>query len=396
MPLVTPEKIEEWLKEIEVRPSSAPFIIELIARRLQELLNRCEALLAENIELQSGRRVEEYERRIAHLEYQLELLKRQFPDERWPVMIEPLEEGTPAKLDTTSLIISDISGHVLRFEINPQNLSIGFELCKLSDKLLFDKELPRLLAAPTSEELLFVFTSGRVSVLPVSSIPAASLEGQLSLGKASIPDEPRAGEKLACMLPISRLPLSEFFLQTSRRGYLKKINVSMAQSILANHYIGTGIKQPPDITFGLLLCTKEDRLVLVSRDGYLQCLEVKSLPVTVDEALRLEPSDHLVAACISTQDQAILAITQGGKVIHLAAGSVEISSSFKIRGQALFSAKRRAAGTKIVGAAVVRENEWGVVLHQNGNLTVHPIREIVGAGSVPADGDLLAFATFGE
>ena len=69
-------KIDEWMKEAEERPQSAVTIVRLIARHLRELSERDEELLAENIDLQNGTRVEEYKKRIAHLEYQLNLLKR--------------------------------------------------------------------------------------------------------------------------------------------------------------------------------------------------------------------------------------------------------------------------------------------------------------------------------
>ena len=71
-------KIDEWMKEAEARPESAVTIVKLIARRLRELTERDEELLTENIALQNGTRVEEYQKRIAHLEYQLDLLKRRF------------------------------------------------------------------------------------------------------------------------------------------------------------------------------------------------------------------------------------------------------------------------------------------------------------------------------
>ena len=80
-PMVTPEKIEEWIKETIERPESAPLILQYISGRLRDLAERNEELLAENIALTSGKRVEEYERRIAHLEYQLELVKRQLGGE---------------------------------------------------------------------------------------------------------------------------------------------------------------------------------------------------------------------------------------------------------------------------------------------------------------------------
>ena len=69
------QKIDEWMKEAETRPESAVTIVRLVSKRLVELSTRNEELLSENIALQNGTRVEEYQKRIAHLEYQLDLLK---------------------------------------------------------------------------------------------------------------------------------------------------------------------------------------------------------------------------------------------------------------------------------------------------------------------------------
>ncbi|HKI53907.1 MAG TPA: hypothetical protein VJ987_07260, partial [Anaerolineales bacterium] len=72
------KKIDEWMKEAEEQPASAIAIVKLVANRLRQLTERNEELLAENIALENGTRVEEYQKQIAHLEYQLDLLKRRF------------------------------------------------------------------------------------------------------------------------------------------------------------------------------------------------------------------------------------------------------------------------------------------------------------------------------
>src|SRR4030095_5852429 len=93
-------KIDEWMKEAEERPESAITIVKLISRRLRELTERNEELLAENIALQNGTRVEEYQKRITHLEYQLDLLKRRFGDDDKAPMELPTK---PAEILTVSL-----------------------------------------------------------------------------------------------------------------------------------------------------------------------------------------------------------------------------------------------------------------------------------------------------
>src|SRR5512137_2957910 len=105
--LINQNKIDEWIHEVEERPSSAALIIRYIANRLSELASREEELAAENIELLSGRKVEEYENRITSLEYQLELLKRQLGGEVSLPLEPPVTTPTP---ETISLLVYNSLG----------------------------------------------------------------------------------------------------------------------------------------------------------------------------------------------------------------------------------------------------------------------------------------------
>ena len=108
-------KIDEWIKEAEARPESAITIVKLISRRLRELTERNEELLAENIALQNGTRVEEFQKRITHLEYQLDLLKRRFGADDAALVELPTK---PVESTTLSLLIYNTRGRVFRIELN--------------------------------------------------------------------------------------------------------------------------------------------------------------------------------------------------------------------------------------------------------------------------------------
>ncbi|MEW5868863.1 MAG: hypothetical protein AB1894_06270 [Chloroflexota bacterium] len=397
--MITTEKIEEWLKEVQERPESAALILQYIANRLRDLSSRNEALLEENIALQSGKRVEEYEQRIAHLEYQLELLKRQVGGQL--AGDEILDTSQSKKLsETLSLLVYDALGKVLRFEIAPGSLEDGRLLGNLKGELSAADEAPRLFVTSSLEEILFVFTSGRVEALPVESLAPAEWQEQpkqgvsLDWANVPIPSEPRAGETLACLLPISKLALSEFFLQTSRKGCAKKIGTSMAQTILGNHYIGSGVKQSPDKMFDILLCTNEDHLILISRHGYMLRVEVKRLSFSVEDVIRLDATDHLAAVLLAGAGKSILVMTQVGKAIHLAEESLEVAQTLKTRGKALLSAKRRESGVRVVGAAAVSDGDWSISLDQQGHLQVQSMEKLLGIGTVEAQSELLAWTAF--
>ena len=202
-------KIDEWMKEAEERPESAVTIVRLIARRLRELSERDEELLAENIALQNGSRVEEYQKRIAHLEYQLDLLKRRFGVDDASLVELPTK---PAETSSLSLLIYNAQGRIFRLELSSNTKEFG----RITGEMVTDLEPPRILSVPSNEDVLLLFTSGRVDTYSVGNIPTVELGGTWDWSQAALPNEPRAGEGLACIAPFSKLPLSDFFLQIGR------------------------------------------------------------------------------------------------------------------------------------------------------------------------------------
>ncbi len=124
--MITPEKIDEWINEVKDRPGSAVIILQYISNRLRDLTQRNEDLRADNLALRTEKKVEEYERRIANLEYQLDLLKRQFGGD--PAVLEALASAaTPVGVtpDLLSVLVFDARGHILRLEARPRRINRG-------------------------------------------------------------------------------------------------------------------------------------------------------------------------------------------------------------------------------------------------------------------------------
>jgi hypothetical protein len=376
-------KIDEWMREAETRPESAVMIVRLVAKRLRELTERNEELLTENIALQNGTRVEEYQKRIAHLEYQLDLLKRRFgADESLLADLPP----TSGETSTISLLAYNNYGRVLRVEVASNIQTLGH----LVDEALANSEQPRLLAVPSNEEVLLLFTSGRVSTCAVESISTVGLGGEWMWNSAALPDEPRAGEFLACIMPISQLPLSEFFLQVSRRGCVKKTMTSMGQSILGNHYLGKGTLQKSDQPFDVTLCLKKNLFAFVTIEGKLLGLDVNELSYSAEDRIKLTASDYVIASFVPHPEESMLFVTQTGKVIQRDCDSLELSKSALAKGQALIPPSRLEQGVRFIGAAPARATDRIAVLDSKGNLKVYEAQAIIGAGSIEGEGMILS------
>jgi DNA gyrase/topoisomerase IV subunit A len=379
---MTLPRIEEWIKEVEQRPGSALTILKLIARRLRDLTEENQALLAENISLQDGTPVEEYRKRIIHLEYQLDMLKRRLGLNQEELAALSAE---PAAI-TLSLLVYNAHGRILRIEPVPETGVSGH----ISGELLAGGEAPRLLALPANEELLLLFSSGRISTCAVEDLPAWPA-GDWDLEQAALPDEPHAGERLACVIPLSGLALADFFLQASRRGCIKKTMTSMAENVFENHYLGRGTIQRMDQPLDVTLCRKGELFALVTQAGRLLGLNVGDLPYSVEERIKLEATDHMVAGFIICPEELLLCLTQTGKVISRSAGFIEPVRSSASRGQTLIPPARLEQGTRFIGAAAIQETDRVAVLDADGNLSLHAQDELTGAGVIRNEVPLVAF-----
>ncbi len=272
-------------------------------------------------------------------------------------------------------------------------------LGQIQGEVLQGEEPPRLLIVPSTEEVMSIFTSGRITTYPVSRIPpvSQSADGKSGIVKweqAILPDEPRGGERLACLMPVSKIALAEFFIQTSRRGFVKKIRISMAQSILANHYIGSGVKLPLDRTFSICLGGKDDHLILVSHEGFLIRLEMNRISSAVEEAIRLGSSDHLVSSFVFRPMSSVLVMTQIGKALQITEDRLDVAKSLKTKGQAVFSAQRREQGARVAGAGSVGEADWAAGLHRDGQIKLYSLVEVFASGRLPEDSELVSFEPF--
>lgn len=375
-----PDKIDEWIKEAETRPASALTILRLVANRLRDLSERNEELLAENIALQDGSRVQEYQKHIVHLEYQLDMLKRRLGGDLSAL------ESLPAETETANILVYNIQGQILRLEAGQAPGPLG----RIRDELAFNGEWPRILSVSAQDELLLLFTSGRVSTCAVAEIPVLEAGGAWDWTQAALPEEPHAGEMLACLMPLSALPLSDCFLQASRRGSVKKTMTSLSETILSKNYLGKGTVQKADQAFDALLCQKKDHYAIITYEGRLLGLDVDGLSYSAEERLRLTASDYVVASFTLPPDASLLCLTQTGKVIHRPADILELAKSPLTRGQALIPPSRLEQGTRFIGAVPVRDDDQLAVLDADGNLQTYLVESVSGAGTLQAGALLLS------
>lgn len=376
-------KIDEWMKEVDERPESAVTIVRLVVRRLRELSEQNEELLTENIALENGTRIEEYQKRITHLEYQLDMFKRRYRVNASTLANLPVAEENDS---TLNLLIYNAQGRVFRVELEDETKAVG----SLTGEMVADQEPPRLLTVTSNETLLFLFTSGRVETFSASDIPTTPIGNTWAWEQATLVNEPHAGETLACIVPFSHLPLSDFFLQISRRGFTKKALTSISDSVLQNHFLGRGAIYKSDQPFNITLANKNNLAAFVTYEGKVTAFDVEELLYIADERIKLSATDYVVGAFLLPKNSSVLCITQNGKVIHREDNSIEIHKSSKSKGQSLIPVSRLEQGVRFMGALAVKDSDRIAVLDATGKINIHQAHEMMGNGSISAEGWILS------
>lgn len=396
--MINQANIGEWLREVKERPESAPLIIREIANRLIELDKLNERLRAENLALSTKHRVQQYQDRIAELEYQLEIMGKQ------------LENG-PASLEAVNLLVYNWRGQVIKLAVNAADLVSGATIGSFSGEVVVEKDRIGLCSVHPQEELLLVFASGRSTRLPVDNIPLGQSKGlnwdeahdeNLSLEEASHSEEASSGEGLVCITPISRMSMFDQAVQTSRRGYARKISIRFLQRYISRNSIGKGTDASVkvDQPFNLTLCNQDDLFVMVSRQGYVLSVSGDDLPVAAGQAIRLDPDDSVVASFALAGGASLVIVTQEGRAIRYPASWLKPVAKLGRKGQAIWSKAKRETGIQVVGALAAADDDWGVGLKANGQLVAVKISEIPLSRSTKVEHllkniypfDLLAFA----
>jgi len=159
---------------------------------------------------------------------------------------------------------------------------------------------------------------------------------------------------------------------------------------LASHYIGKGALGKSDQPFDLALCGDQERFAFVTYEGKLLGLDVDDLSYALEERIKLSATDYVIASFIPRPEDALIFVTQTGKVVHRESQMLEPSKSPSAKGGALISANRLEQGIRFMGAAPVQDGDRVAVLDAAGQIKVYEAGGIIGSGSIGTGGLVLS------
>ena len=131
--------------------------------------------------------------------------------------------------------------------------------------------------------------------------------------------------------------------------------------------------------------------------GIPLCIALNMMDVAHHRGIHIDVerlSQLLGVPVIPTQAVRHVGIGDLKAAIHRTAESIEVAEVLQRKGKALYSKARREKGVCVVGGGVIDAEDWGLALHQNGAITLHGMQALLQSGTIPVEGEIMAFVTF--
>jgi DNA gyrase subunit A len=234
----------------------------------------------------------------------------------------------------------------------------------------------RLLAvADTHDNLLFFTNRGKVFHAKCYEIPADSsrvAKGTAVINLFSIAED----EKVTAMVALSDFKPGAYLLMATRHGEIKKTAVENFASVRSSGLIAIDL-EPGDELVAACLATDQDDVLLVTEQGQairFAASELRAVSRTSGgvRGIRLSPGDQVIGMDIVHPDAYVLSVTAGGfgKLTPVAAYPRQHRAGGGVR-----TFKLTEKSGKVASAKVVSLSQQAMIISAEGIVIQTPVKE---------------------
>jgi len=229
--------------------------------------------------------------------------------------------------------------------------------------------------ADTHDNLLFFTNRGRVFHLKCYEIQADSsrvAKGTAVVNLFSV----AADEKVTAMVALADFTPGAYLLMATRYGEIKKTPVDSFASVRSSGLIATDLEAGDELV-AACLATDENDVLLVTEGGQAIRFRVSELRAVSRtgggvRAIRLSPGDQLVAMDIASPGSYVLAVTSGGfgKLTPVAAYPRQHRAGGGVR-----TFKLTEKADRVAAASVVSLSQQAMIVSADGLVIQTPVKE---------------------
>jgi len=347
----------------------AQAILDLQLRRLaalerQKLIDEYEAVIKLIAELEEILANERALRGVIVRE--LRAVQKDYADERRTQILDSGVELTLEDLiaDEDVAVTLTHSGYVKRTPLSTYRAQRRGGTGRRGMSTRAEDVVAHLFVASTHSYLMAFTTKGQVYKLKVHEIPDASAAGR---GKAIVNLINLPGsEQVASVIPVRDFAEGRFAVMVTRRGVIKKTELSEFANIRSNGIIAMGVDDGDEL-MTVVLTDGRKKIFLGTREGQAVCFdetEVRDMGRAARgvRGITLRDEDHVVSVCSVAGDEQMLTVTSHGFGKQTAIEAYRVTGR---GGKGVINIKTTARNGKVVAVMpVTRESEVLIITSQ--------------------------------
>ncbi|MBP6822670.1 MAG: DNA gyrase subunit A [Acidobacteria bacterium] len=297
----------------------AQAILDMQLRRLaalerQKLIDEYEELIKLIAELEEILNSETALRRVVIKE--LREVQKVYADERRTQIVDSGVELTLEDLiaDEDVVVTLTLSGYVKRTPLTTYKSQRRGGTGRKGMSTKSEDVVSHLFIASTHSYLMVFTTQGQVYKLKVHEIPdsQAAGRGKAMVNLINLP----TSEKIASVIPVRSFAEGQFAVMVTRKGVIKKTELSEFANIRSNGIIAIGVDEGDEL-MSVELTDGKRKIFLATHEGQAICFEEDQVRDMGRQArgvrgITLRDQDYVVGVVAVSGDQQMLSVTENG------------------------------------------------------------------------------------
>jgi DNA gyrase subunit A len=247
---------------------------------------------------------------------ELREVQRDYGDDRRTEIIESGAELTLEDLiaDEDMAITVTHSGYIKRTPVSIYRAQRRGGMGRKGASLKTEDVVDHIFVASAHSYLMIFTSKGQVYRLKVHELPdaAAAGKGKAIVNLVNIPK----GEKFAGIVPVREFEEGEYVIMATRKGTVKKTELSEFANIRNNGIIAMGIDDDDELIAAEITDGKK-KIFLATHEGMAICFEESHVrpmgrPAYGVRGITLEKDDYVISVAAVTDDTEMLSISERG------------------------------------------------------------------------------------
>ncbi len=220
----------------------------------------------------------------------------------------------------------------------------------------------------STHSYLMVFTSqGQVYKLKVHEIPdsQAAGRGKAMVNLINLP----SSEKIAGVIPVRSFEEGQYAVMVTRKGVIKKTELSAFANIRANGIIAMGVDESDEL-ISVELTDGKKKIFIATHEGMAICFEEDEVRDMGRQArgvrgITLKDDDYVVSVVAVTGDEQMLSVTSNGF------GKQTLLNAYRVQsrgGKGVINIKTTERNGKVVAVMPVANDSEVLIITSNGKL----------------------------